>query len=101
MTHTVLLVRQVFTNKDGSQGILYLVSNAIELDGASMTTIYKKRWNAEEYHKSLKQHTAVGKSPTKTIQTQANHMYASLAAYIKVETIKLKHGIGHFGIIDI
>ncbi|MEO5930406.1 MAG: transposase [Candidatus Kapaibacterium sp.] len=98
VTHEVLLVRQVFTNKDGSQGILSLVSNDIELDGPSMTAIYKKRWNVEEYHKSLKQHTAVAKSPTKTIQTQANHMYASLAAYIKLETIKLKHGIGHFAI---
>jgi hypothetical protein len=98
VTHTVLLVRQVFTNKDGSQGILYLVSNDGNLDWESMTTIYKKRWKVEEYHKSLKQHTAVSKSPTKTIQTQANHMYASLAAYIRLETIKLKHGINHFGI---
>jgi hypothetical protein len=96
--HTVMLVRQVFTNNDGSQGVLYLVSNDETLDWEAMTTIYKKRWKVEEYHKSLKQHTAIAKSPTKTIQTQANHIYASLVAYIKLETIKLKQGTNHFGI---
>lgn len=96
--HTVVLLRQVFTNKDGSQGILYLVSNDTTLDAKAMTTIYKKRWKVEEYHKSVKQHTSMAKSPTKTIETQANHIYASLIAYIKLEAIKLKTGINHFGI---
>lgn len=96
--HPVMLVRQVFTNKDGSQGILYLVSNDTELDYESMTTIYKKRWKVEEYHKSVKQHTALAKSPTKTIATQANHMYASFIAYIKLEAIKLHSGMNHFAI---
>ncbi len=88
VTHPVLLVRQVFTNKDGSTGILYLVSDDIGLDATQMTTIYKRWWKVEEYHKSLKQHTAISKSPTKTIQTQANHLYASIAAFIKLEVIK-------------
>lgn len=98
VAHTVVLVRQVFTNKDGSQGILYLVSNDTAHDAPTMTTIYKKRWKVEEYHKSLKQHTAIADSPTKTIETQANHMFASIIAYIKLETMKLKSGINHFGI---
>lgn len=96
--HTVALVRQIFTNKDQSQGILYLVSNDTTLDSETMTTIYQKRWKVEEYHKSLKQHTAIADSPTKTIETQANHMFASIIAYIKLEAIKLKSGMNHFGI---
>lgn len=98
VSHDVLLMRQVFTNKDGSQGILYLVSNDTTLDAATMATIYKKRWKVEQYHKSLKQHTSVTDSPTKTIETQANHIFAALVAYIKLEALKLKTGIGHFGI---
>lgn len=98
LTHAVVLVRQVFTNKDGSQGILYLVSNDTTLDAKTITTIYKKRWKVEQYHKSVKQHTALALSPTKTIQTQANHMYASLIAYIKLEAIRLKNGMNHFAI---
>ena len=96
--HPVALVRQVFTNKDASQGILYLVSNDTTLNSESMTTIYKKRWRVEEYHKSVKQHTALTKSPTKTIQTQANHLYASFVAYIKLEAMKLNSGMNHFAI---
>ncbi len=50
----VLLVRQVFTNKDGSTGILHLVCSDLTLDGEQVTTIYHKRWNVEVFHKSLK-----------------------------------------------
>lgn len=63
-----------------------------------MATIYKKRWKVEEYHKSLKQHTAVVASSTKTLETQANHIFAALVAYIKLQAIKLKHGTNHFAI---
>lgn len=98
LKHSVVVARQVFTNKDRSQGVLYLLSNDSELDVESMTTIYKKRWKVEEYHKSLKQHTAIAASPTKTIRTQANHLYASLVAYIKLQRIKIKHGKNHFAI---
>lgn len=96
--HRVLLVRRVFTNKDGSQGVQYLLSNDTTLNAEQVATIYKRRWKVEEYHKSLKQHTAIGKSPTKTVETQANHIYASIIAYIKLEGIKLGHGMNHFGI---
>ena len=61
-----------------------------------MTIIYQKRWKIEEYHKSLKQNTSMGKSPTKTIDTQANHFFSSILAYIKLEKITRQLGIGHF-----
>ena len=92
----VLVARQVFTNKDGSQGELYLVSSDTNLDQAQMTTIYQRRWKVEEYHKSLKQNASMGKSPTKTPDTQANHFFAAILAYTKLEVLKLKCGIGHF-----
>ena len=50
----------------------------------------------EEYHKSLKQNTSMGKSPTKTVETQANHFFSSILAYIKLEKLTLRLGIGHF-----
>jgi len=79
----VLVVKQVFTNKDGSQGFLYLVTSDTKLDYGQITTIYQRRWKVEEYHKSLKQNTSMGKSPAKTPDTQANHFFASVLAYIK------------------
>jgi len=92
----VLVVRQVCRNKDGTQGILYLVSSDTNLDFEQITTIYKRRWKVEEYHKALKQNASMGKSPTKTPDTQANHFYASMLAYIKLEALKIKCSIGHF-----
>jgi len=44
------LVRQVFTNKDGSTGERYLVSNDLDLGSAGFMAVYKKRWSVEEYH---------------------------------------------------
>ena len=37
----------------------------------------------------------MGKSPTKTLTTQANHFRAAVLAYIKLEVLKLQCGIGH------
>ena len=92
----VLVTRQVFTNKDGSQGVLHLVSSDTSLNQAQLTTIYQRRWKVEEYHKSLKQNVSMGKSPTKTPDTQANHFFAAILAYTKLEVLKLKCGMGHF-----
>ena len=92
----VLVTKQVFTNQDGSQGILYLVSSDTDLDQAQLTAIYQRRWKVEEYHKSLKQNASMAKSPTKTLATQATHFFAAVLAYTKLEVLKLKCGIGHF-----
>lgn len=92
----VLVVRQVFTNQDGSQGTLYLVSSDTSLSYEQLTMIYQRRWKVEEYHKSLKQHTGIAHSPTRTPGTQANHFFAAILAYIKLETLKVKHSLGHF-----
>ena len=92
----VLVTRQVFTNKDGSQGVLYLVSSDTSLNHAQLTTIYQRRWKVEQYHKSLKQNASMGKSPTKKPDTQANHFFAAILAYSKLEALKVRHGIGHF-----
>jgi hypothetical protein len=92
----LLVVRQVFTNKDGSEGCLYLITSDTTLSYHQITTIYQRRWKVEEYHKSLKQNTSIGNSPTKTVDTQANHFFASMLAYLKLEALKLKLSIGHF-----
>lgn len=92
----VLPVKQVFTNKDGSQGIRFLVATDLTLDFNAVTTIYKKRWKVAECHKSLKQHAALAASPTKVIETHANHFYAAIVAFIKLEKLKIKTGNGHF-----
>jgi len=92
------LVKQVFINEDGSTGILYLITSDLELTYNDITTIYSKRWNVEPYHKSLKQNASLSKSPTKTVTTQCNHVFASLCAYIKLEMLKVTTNINHFAL---
>jgi hypothetical protein len=92
------LVKQIFTNGDGSIGILYLVISDLDLTYDAITTIYKKRWNVESYHKSLKQSALLAKSPTKTITTQSNHYFASVCAYIKLEMLKVATKTNHFAL---
>jgi hypothetical protein len=94
----MILVKQVFTNEDGSTGILYLVSSDTEPTYNPITTIYQKRWNVECYHKSLKQNAGLEKSPTQTRTTQTNHFFASLYAYIKLEALKVATKMNHFAL---
>lgn len=94
----VLLVKQVFTNKDGSTGVLFLVCSDLALNYHRITEIYKKRWRIEEYHKSIKSNTGLAKSPTRTIRTQCNHIFSCICAYIKLECLNLTHHLNHFAL---
>lgn len=92
------LVKQVFINADGSIGILYLVTSDLDLTYDGITTGYGKRWPVEPYHKSLKQNASLSKSPTKTVTTQSNHIFATLCAYIKLEMLKVSTHTNHFAL---
>lgn len=94
----VQLLKKVFTNEDGSTGILYLVTNDLSIDADRLYEVYQKRWRIEEFHKSVKQNASLAKSPTKTIRTQANHLFAAMIAYCKLELLKVKTALNHFAI---
>lgn len=94
----LLLVKQVFTNEDGSTGILYLVTSDLTLDYTRLTTIYQERWQVEEYHRSLKQNSSLAKSPTRTVTTQTNHFFAALCAYIKLERLRSGTNLNHYAL---
>ena len=94
----VQLVRQVFTNKDGSTGTLYLASSGLDCDGQSICAIYQKRWKVETFHKTLKSNAALAKSPTRTERTQSNHCFMSIYTAFRLEGLRLKHGVKHFAL---
>jgi hypothetical protein len=94
----LVLVKQVFTNEDGSLGIRYLVSSDTTLSFADLTTTYHERWQVECYHKSLKQNVSLAKSPTQTVTTQTNHFFAALCGFIKLERLKVKTTLNHFAL---
>lgn len=92
----LLLTKQVFKNENDTVGELYLACSDLSLSYEQITTIYKKRWGVEEYHKSIKSNTGFAKSPTKTIKTQINHYILSIVAYIKFEFLKFRTNKNHF-----
>ncbi len=94
----LLLCKQVFKNKDGSTGVLYLVASELTATYSEITTTYQRRWAVETYHRSLKNNTSVCASPTKTIKTQCNHIYASVMAFVKLEVIKIKKVVNQYAL---
>lgn len=92
----LLLTKQVFKNENDTVGELYLACSDLNLSYDQITTIYKKRWGVEEYHKSIKSNTGFAKSPTKTIKTQTNHYVLSIVAYVKLEWLKQRTNKNHF-----
>lgn len=96
--NAVLLVRQVFTNKDDSAGLLNLVCSDLTCDGEKITALYKKRWKVEVFHKSLKSNAALARSPTRRVTTQNNHVFMSIYAVFKLECLNIKLKTNHFAI---
>ena len=99
----VSLCKDIFINEDNSQATQYLLATDLSLTFQQVITTYQKRWGVEEYHngaarRSIKQNASVARAPLKTINTQANHLFASLCAYIKLEQLKLGQGMNHFAL---
>ena len=94
----LVLVKQVFTNEDGSVGLRYLVSSETTLSFDDLTTTYHERWGVECYHKSLKQNVSLAKSPTQTVTTQTNHFFAALCGFIKLEQLRGQTKLNHFAL---
>lgn len=94
----VLIHKQIFTNKDGSMGILYLVCSDTTLSQTEIQNIYKKRWNIEVFHKSSKQNVWLEQSPTKIVRSQLNHIFSCMYAMVKLECLSIKHQLNHFAL---
>ena len=94
----ITLVKKVFKNEDGSTGILYLASNDLTHDGDFLYQTYQKRWKIEVYHKSIKQNTSLAKSPTKKVRSQANHIFASIVSFCKLEALQFATAANHFAL---
>lgn len=94
----VLLLRRVFTNQDGSTGVLYLVCSDLNCDKDTFINGYQKRWQVEVYHKSLKQNANLGCSPAFSRTARFNHIFLSTYAVFKLECLKLKTKLNHFAL---
>ena len=94
----VLLLRQVFTNKDGSTGEMFIACSDLTCDGETIETIYQKRWKVETFHKTLKSNAALSRSPTRRVRTQSNHCFMAIYAAAQLEGLRVKHHLNHFAL---
>lgn len=91
----VLLLRSTVTNDRGCTSVLHLVTSDLTLSGSAMVGLYQKRWKIEEFHKSIKSHASFARSPTRRVQTQSNHFFASLVAFVKLESYRVGLSLSH------
>jgi hypothetical protein len=94
----LLLVKQVFTNEDGSEGVLYLVTSDTTLTYEQLTALYKKRSAIEGFHKALKQQCGIGRSPARMVRTQSTHIHSSLCAFVKLELLRRVTSVSYEGL---
>jgi hypothetical protein len=94
----VAICRDIFINRDGSEGELLLLCTDVKQTFQKMITTYQKRCKVEDYHKSLKNNASLEMSPAHTIQTQAMNVFASVCAFVELEQLKLKEGSNQFAL---
>lgn len=94
----LILVKQVFTNEDGSEGVLYLLTSDTTLTYENMTALYKKRSAIEGFHKALKQQCGIGRSPARMAHTQSTHIFCSLCAFVKLELLRSITSVSYEGL---
>ena len=94
----LLLTKRVFVCEDATTGTLYLVTNDVTLGADQMNTLYQRRWSVEEFHASLKGNTSLAAAPTKVRQTQLNHVFASIYAFVKLEVMRVGVKLNHFAL---
>lgn len=92
------LTKLIFKNEDDSEAVVYLVTNDLTLDADQMAALYQKRWGVEEFHASIKGNASLAASPTKTKQSQKNHVFAAIYAFVKLECLRVEVKLNHFAL---
>lgn len=92
------LVKQVLKDGDSTSEVRYLVSNDLTVDAYTLSTAYGHRWQVEQLHKSTKSNTGYGQSPAHRVRSQKTHIFLSMLAYVKMESVKLRTHQNHFAL---
>lgn len=94
----LFLIKVVYKNLDGSQGVVFLVTSDEGLDAQQILLCYQKRWKVEEAHKSLKQNLGIAKACLKMDTSQCNHVFAAMCGLFQLEKLKIKLKTNHFAL---
>ncbi len=58
--------------------MLYLSCSYLQCTSSQIKALYKKRWNAEAFHKTIKSNTGLAKSLSQITLTLGNHVFMSI-----------------------
>jgi len=98
LSFALRLARYDFTHEDGKVSTLFLITDQTSMHAPSMLNTYQRRWTVETYHKSLKQNTSLRSSPARRKTTQRTHIFASVFAFIKLESLTIATRNNHFAL---
>lgn len=93
---TLQIIKKFFTGR--SIQPFYVISHNLKHNADCIYRIYYKLWKIELYYNSIKQNVYLADSPNKGALSRANHIFASLVAFSKLEILKIKGSANHFTI---
>ena len=77
-------------------GTEHWITNDLEMDAAARVMFAERAWGIEEYHRGLKQHTAVDRCQTRMARAQRNHIGFALRAFVRLEWHRFSTGVSWF-----
>jgi putative transposase len=84
--------RIVARNGDTEHG----VTNDLGMDPATRLAIAEQAWGIEEFHRGLKQHTAIDRCQTRMARAQRNHIGFAVRAFVRLEWHRFTTGVSWF-----
>lgn len=72
------------------------ITNDLAMDEATRLESAEQAWGVEEYHRGLKQHTAVDRCQTRRSQAQRNHIGFAIRAFVRLEWHRFTTGVSWF-----
>lgn len=104
----LLLLRQVFTNKEGTTGTLYLVTSDTRLPSGRQHSRMPqcsisikdggRSNNTTKRSNSPAERDALTRSPARTVVTQSTHIFCSLCAFVKLEMLTMIISVSYEGL---
>lgn len=72
------------------------ISNDLAMDEVTRLGLAEQAWGIEEYHRGLKQHTAVDRCQTRMSRAQRNHIGFALRAFVRLEWHRFRTGVSWY-----
>lgn len=72
------------------------ITNDLGMDDLTRVGFAERAWGIEEFHRGLKQHTAVDRCQTRMAKAQRNHIGFALRAFVRLEWHRFTAGVSWF-----